>query len=138
VKSPGWRKSLMITGDDARRDRLSVVTEQSVKSAARHASEYFRKTDTNGPLPPGMPASPVELREEEKKELLRLRGEGGAEPLRRKVCATTREILPAEIAQVSRDIRRRDLPEARFLFLSFFRRLSLSLSPPISTEYSQF
>jgi hypothetical protein len=38
----------MIT-DDARRDRLSVVTEQSVKPAARHASEYFRKTDTNAP-----------------------------------------------------------------------------------------
>jgi len=26
-----------------------VVTEQSVKSAARHASEYFRKTNTNAP-----------------------------------------------------------------------------------------
>jgi len=68
----------------------------------------------------------VELREEEKKGLLRLRE---AEPLRREICATTGEILPAEIGQVSRDVRRRDPPEARFLFLSFFLSPFVSPSP---------
>jgi len=114
-----------------------VVTEQSVKSAARHASEYFRKTNTNAPAATSRYSSGSResrgITGGKKKGLLRLRG---AESLRRKIRATTREILPAEIAQVSRDVRRRDPREARSLFLSSFRRLCLPLSPPpISTRY---